>query len=89
MDITHTDIYTRQPVFPGHFLRAQVLLHRERVVRAAFDCRVVHDDHTCTTRDAPYACDDAGAGNSLPWIHTLCGERGEFEERRTLVENER
>ena len=38
-------IDARQPVLLGDLLRAEVLLHRHRIISAAFDRRVVADDH--------------------------------------------
>ena len=41
----------RQVVLAGDVLRAQMLLHRHRVVRAALHGRVVADDHAFAARD--------------------------------------
>ncbi len=43
-------IDARKAVLQGDLLRAQVLLHRDRVVGPAFDGGVVHDDHTLARR---------------------------------------
>ena len=51
------EVEARQPVLLGDLLRAQVLLDREREVRAALHGRVVRDD------DALLALDDADAGD--------------------------
>ena len=55
-------IDTGQPVFERHLLRAQVLLHRHRVVGAALDRGVVGDDQHLAPRDAADAGDQASAG---------------------------
>ena len=52
-------IDARQPVLLGDLLRAQVLLDGQRIVSAAFDRRVVADDHHLPARDAADAGDDA------------------------------
>ena len=45
------EVDAREPVLRGHLLRAQVLLDREREVRAALDGRVVRDDHALLALD--------------------------------------
>ena len=44
----------------GDLLGPQVLLHRDRVVGAAFDGGVVGDDHALAPGDPADAGDDAG-----------------------------
>ena len=51
-----------QAVLLRDLLRAQVLLHRHRVVGAALHRGVVADDHAVDAADAADAGDDAGAG---------------------------
>ena len=51
------EVEARQAVLTRDLLRAQVLLHGERVVRAALHGRVVRDDHALA------ALDDADAGD--------------------------
>ena len=41
----------RQPVLLGHLLRPQMLLHRQREIRAALHRRVVRDDHALAPLD--------------------------------------
>ena len=55
------EVEARQPVLLGDLLRAQVLLDREREVRAALDRRVVRDDHALAALDDADAGDDARA----------------------------
>ena len=55
------EVDARQPVLLGDLLRAQVLLHREREVRAALHRRVVRDDHALAPLDDADPGDDAGA----------------------------
>ena len=47
------EVEARQPVLLGDLLRAQVLLDRQREVRAALDGRVVGDDHALAALDDP------------------------------------
>ena len=74
------EVDARQPVVQRHLLRAQVLLHRHRVVGAAFDRRVVGDDHALAPLDAADAGDDAGAVDRV-LVHAVGGKRRELEER--------
>ena len=74
-----------QTVARGDLLRAQVLLDRHRVVAAAFDRRVVADDHAFPAGDAADAGDDAGAGH-LVAVHAVRRQLRKFEERRAGIE---
>ena len=79
------EVDARQAVLLGHFLRPQVLLHRERVVGAALDGCVVGDDHALD------ALDDADAGDQAgPWSYAAVllpgGERVQLEECRAGIE---
>ena len=58
-------------------LRAQMLLHRDRIVGAALHRRVVGNDHAFAPGDAADAGDDAGRRH-LVAIHPVCGKLGEF-----------
>ena len=58
------EVEARQPVLLGHLLRAQVLLHRQREVRAALHGRVVRDDHALAALDDADSGDDPRAGAS-------------------------
>ena len=53
------EVDARQPVLERDLLRAQVLLHRDRIVGAALDRRVVGDDQHLAARHAADAGDDA------------------------------
>ncbi|MOA10072.1 hypothetical protein D3C78_1299440 [compost metagenome] len=75
----------RQAVLLGDGLRADVLLHGQRVIGAAFYRGVVADDHAFHILDATDACDHASGGDVLA-IHLMGGEGGKFEERRARVE---
>ena len=75
------EVDARQPVLERDLLRAQVLLHRDRVVGAALDGGVVGDDQHLAARDASDAGDDAGAGR-LVVVHLPGGQGRELEERR-------
>ena len=74
-----------QPVLARDFLRAQVLLHRHRKIRAALDGRVVADDDAFAARDAADARDDARGGDSVA-IHAIRGELRELEEGTPRIE---
>ena len=75
--IDHVD--AGQIVLPRDILRAQVLLHRHRIVRAALDGGIVGDDHAFAPRNAPHPGDDAG-GMHVAAIEAVGGERRQFEE---------
>ena len=82
------EIDAGQPVLARDLLRAQVLLHRHRVVGAALDGRVVADDHRLAARDAPDAGDDPGGVDRRP--RTCRGrERAELEEGRAGIDQPR
>ena len=67
----------RQPVLPRDLLRAQVLLDRDRVVRAALHRRVVGDDHAFAPGHPADAGDHARAG-ALVVVHAVGGQRREI-----------
>jgi len=67
-------------VLLGDLLRAQVLLHREREVRAALHGRVVRDDHALAALDDADARDDPGARRTAV-VEIPRGECVELEER--------
>ena len=68
------EVDARQPVLQCDLLGAQVLLDRHRVVRAAFDGRVVGDDHAFAPGHPADAGDDPGAG-ALVVVHAVGGQR--------------
>ena len=74
-----------QAVVERDLLRPQVLLHRERIVGAALDRRVVGDDQDLAAGHAADAGDEAGAGR-VAVIEAGGGERRDFEEGRARVE---
>ena len=79
------EIDARQPVLARDLLRAQMLLHRDRIIGAALDRGVVADDHAFAARDAADAGDDAG-GVDIAVIHAEGGERRKFEKRRARID---
>ena len=79
------EIDAGKPVFLRDLLRPKVLLHGHRIIGAAFDRRIVADDHDQPPRDPPDAGDDAGAADLLA-IHAVRGKRREFEERCAGIE---
>ncbi len=72
-------------VLQRNFLRAQVLLHRHRVVGAALDRRVVGNDDALATRHTTDTGDDAGA-RALVVVQAVGRQWGQLEERAALVE---
>ena len=74
-----------QPVLQRHLLRAQVLLHRHRVVGAALDGGVVGDDDALAAGDPADAGDDPG-GRRVAVVEAVRGQRRELEERAARVE---
>ena len=74
-----------QAVLERDFLRAQVLLDRDRIVRAALDGRVVRDHQEFAAVDAADAGDEA-RGRRVVAVHAARGERRDLEERAAGVE---
>ncbi len=79
------EVDTRQPVFQGHLLGAEVLLDGDREVRPPFHGRVVCHDHHLAARDATDAGEKPGARGPAV-VHPVSRERRELEERRVAVE---
>ncbi len=79
------EVDARQPVLPRNLLRAQMLLHRHRIIGAALDRGVVAHDHAFAPRHAANAGDDA-RGVDVAVIHAVRGQRRQFEERRPRIE---
>ncbi len=73
------EVDAREAVLAGDLLRAQVLLHGERVVRAALDRGVVRDDRDLASFDDADAGDDARRGR-LVVVELVGGERIQLEE---------
>jgi hypothetical protein len=78
-----------QPVLRRDLLRAQVLLHREREVRAAFHRGVVAHDHAFHAADAANTRNQAGAGRGVGAVLFLVdvqrGQRTDLEKGRVGV----
>ena len=79
------EIDARQPVLARDLLGAQVLLHRHRVIGAAFDRRVVGDDHAFAALDAADAGDQAGAVDGVV-VEAVGGERRQLQEWRAGID---
>ena len=73
-----------QAVLQGDLLGAEVLLHRHRVVGAAFDRGVVGDDDAAAAADGADPGDDPGPRRRVV-VHPVRGERRELEEGRVGV----
>ena len=78
-------VEAREVVLRGHLLSSQVLLDRERKVRAALDGRVVGDDDAFAALDYSDPGDDAGRG-CLTVVEIPGGERIQLEERGAGVD---
>ena len=74
-----------QAVLRGDLLRAQMFLHRQRIIGAALYRRIIGDDHTFAARNPADAGDDAGGGNRFV-IDLVSCELREFEEWTAGVE---
>ena len=79
------EVDARQPVLERDLLGPEVLLDRDRVVRAALDRGVVGDDHAGRPLDPADPGDDPGA-RRLVVVHAPGGERAQLEEGRPRVE---
>jgi hypothetical protein len=75
----------RQVVLLRDLLRAQVLLHRHRVIGAALHGGVVGDHHAVHALDAADAGDHAGR-RRFAVVHAVRGELANLEERCAGVE---
>ena len=73
------EIDAREAVLAGDLLRAEVLLHGQRVVRAALHGGVVRDDRALASLDDADPGDDPGGGG-VAVVEVLCGERVQLEE---------
>ena len=79
------EVDAREPVLRGYLLRAQMLLHGQREVRAALHGRVVRDDHALAALDHADAGHDPCA-RRLTVVELPRGERVQLEERRVRIE---
>ena len=83
--IHHVD--ARKIVLPRDVLRAQMLLHRQRIVGAALDGGVIGDDDAFPPRDAADAGDDARRMH-VAAIEAVGGQRRQFEECGAGIDQE-
>ena len=74
-----------QVVLLGDLLRAQVLLHRHRVIGAALDRGVIGHDHALHAAHPADAGHHARSGHGV-FIHAMRGQRRDFEEGAAWVE---
>src|SRR2546430_8174420 len=79
------EVEAGEPVFERDLLRAQVLLHGERVVGAALDRRVVRDDDAHVPADTADSSDHAG-GRCFIVVHAERRQRRELQERSARIE---
>ena len=78
-------IDARQPVLQRDLLRAQMLLHRHRIISAALHRRVVADDHRLAPRHAADPGDHPRPRDLL-LVHVAGGELADLEEWRARIE---
>ncbi len=81
-------IDARQMVFGRDLLRAQMLLDGHGIIGAALDGRIIGDDHRLAAMDQADPGNEPGAVN-VPLIHTVSGERADFQKRRTGIDEAR
>ena len=79
------EVDARQPVLRRDLLRAQVLLHRHRVVGAALDGGVVRHDHAFAPRHPADAADHRSRMH-VAGVHAPRRELPDLEERRAGIE---
>ena len=79
------EVEARQAVLARDLLRTEVLLHRERVVRASLHRRVVRDDHALPTLDDADPRHDPGR-RCVTVVQLPRGERVQLEEGRSGVD---
>ncbi len=68
-----------QPVLAGDLLGAKMLFHRQGIVGAALDGRVVAHDHAVAAGDTADAGDQAGAMDRRV-VHAVCRQRRQFKK---------
>ena len=76
-----------KPVLPRDILRAQMLLHRHRIIGAPLDGRVIGDDDAFAPGYPAHPGDNAGGMHITP-IETVGRQRRQFEKGRTWVDQE-
>src|SRR5258706_6209563 len=64
-----------------------MLLHRHRIIGAAFDGRVIGDDHAFAAGYPPHPGDDAG-GMYVAAVEAVGRKWRQFEERRARIDQE-
>ena len=74
-----------QAVVQRHLLRAQMLFHRDRVIGAALDRRVVGHDHAFPAAHPPHPGDDARGRGLIP-IHAVRRQRRQLQQRRPRIQ---
>ena len=79
------EIDARQTVLQRDLLGADVLFHRQGIVGSSLDRCVVGDDQDLPSRHAADAGDDAGRRRPVV-VEIPCGERRQFQKRRTGIE---
>ena len=83
--IDHVD--AGQMILARDLLRAQMLLHRHRIVGTALDGGIVGDDNAFAAADAADAGDQA-RGMNVAAVHAVRGQRRQFEKRRPRIKQQ-
>ena len=78
-------IDARQAVLLGNRLGAQMLLHRQRIIGAAFDRRIVGDNHAFHTLDAANTGNQPACRNILA-VHLVGCKLTDFQKGRARIE---
>ena len=78
-------INARQPAGGGDFLRAQVLLDGQRIIRAALHGRVVGDDHAGAAANPTRPANNPGGGQGRI-VNLVRRELTDFQKRRAGIQ---
>ena len=71
-------------ILQSDFLRSQVFFHRQRIIRAAFDRRIIGDDHHFLASHATNPRDHARRWH-IVGIHIRRRQRPNFQPRRARI----
>mmetsp|Transcript_165444 Transcript_165444/g.530876 ORF Transcript_165444/g.530876 Transcript_165444/m.530876 type:complete len:520 (-) Transcript_165444:1217-2776(-) len=80
------EVDARQVVLARNLLRAQVLLHRQRVVGAALHRRVIRHEKDLTAMDEAHARHDAGGVHAAA-VHLVGRQGRELQEVRAWIDD--
>ena len=75
-----------QVIFGCDGLRAQMFLHRYRVISATFDSRIISNNHALNPIHAADSSNQPRGCNIVVTVHAIGGKLANFEEGRILVD---